>query len=52
MTRDEIERLLALAEEQRNELMGISTAASASGSDPEDVGSIPASPTSDDGPLG
>ena len=51
LEQDEIERLLAIGEEQRRELMGISIEASAAGSDPADSGSIPESPTSTDGGI-
>ena len=46
---DEIERLLAIGEEQLQELMGVSTSASASVSDTEESGAAPEPPANDGG---
>lgn len=45
----EIDHLLAVGQKQREELLGIGLPAKSSGSEPEEAGAAPASPTNDDG---
>ena len=46
LDQDQLERLLAIGEQQVQELKAVSTPASAPGSDPGEVGATPAPPAS------